>query len=569
MSRKLSIVSAILLFLAVPPAIRCQPSGSWTLWASGLQAGVYPKMAVAPNHDIFYILVGAGGTPGLVYKANTQTSSGTFTVLPTVPLPPSHVNNLECIETNVNSEPLVGIFRNNSTEPWLFRFNNATQTWVAATSSSSPTLGAFTMKRAPNGKIWVGPKWTNVYYSDDNGNTYTGIDESSNIASGYPCYYPTWNGSAYDGAIYGINVDNNGRVYAGTETAGVVYSDDEGSTWHPADLNACKTSNPNQKDTSSPMRPVSYAGNVAGLGFTSGSNLVWSGTNMWQFSGWTNELGFADMTAHSVSHSTGIPAYLITTGQQVSKIVTASEGTMFLHSGGASGASGIGIYTSTNGINWTAFNTGITGSNDGQSEGSLVTDGNLVFMATHDGKVFKYAFAPLAVEETGFSATRAGNQIELRWNTVSEKNNNRFEVERSPDGVSFHNIGTIGGHQNSATLQSYYFPDTRPEPGLNFYRLKQIDNDGTFTYSVMVSARFNTSVDVHILPNPFTDELTISSSLPMQAVKIYDALGRCAWYSVQPDPNTQRIDTAHWKNGVYYAHIILENGDTSTQTILK
>ena len=196
-------------------------NGSWQLWATGVTSGAWPRLTVAPNHDIFFVRMSAGGiTPGVLYKANTQSVVGNFVPMPAIPVPASLVNNVFSITTNQNSEPIAGIFRNISTDPWLYRFNNATQQWVTATTSSSPTLGAYCMERAPNGTIWVGAKWNYVYKSTDNGNTYTKIDESANITTAYPCYFPSWAGSTLDGAIYGINIDKNGRVYIGTETQG-------------------------------------------------------------------------------------------------------------------------------------------------------------------------------------------------------------------------------------------------------------------------------------------------------------------------------------------------------------
>jgi hypothetical protein len=561
-------LSCISLFLGITLQLFPQ-TGSWTLWASGLQQGAYPRLAVAPNHDIFYSLISAGGTSGLVYKANTQSGSGSFTALPAVPLPASHQNNIQCIETNLNNEPVVGIFRTNVYDPWIFRFDNATQQWVAASSNISPTLGAFCMKRAPNGTIWCGPKWTNVYKSTDNGNTWTGIDETASVQSGYPCYYPSWSGASYDGAIYGINVDANGRVYAGTESAGVVYSDDEGDTWHPADLHACKTSNPNQKDTASAMRPVSYAGNVAGLGFTTDNKLIFTGTNMWQFNGWYNELGLANMTSQAASPSTGIPNYLIAIGQQVSKIVTAANGTIFLHSGGSANSSGIGIYTSTDGISWSIFNTGISSGNDNQSQGSLVVDGNLVFMATHDGKVWRYSAVPLAVELCGFSAQRDGASIELLWQTCNEQGYDRFEVEHSPDGISFQTIGTVKGHHNSQVLQHYATMDPHPFNGANYYRLKEIDSDQSFSYSGIVPVEADRAYQVQVVPNPFTDHLNISGLRAANALKIYNPMGQCIWSNNQTGLSDQTIDTQSWTKGVYWISVTLENGSVTTLTQVK
>ncbi len=386
MKSKIYYTSLTILFFSISlPA----QTASWKLWASGLQQGVYPKMTVAPNHDIFYALVGTSGKKGVIYKANTQLPTGTFTPMDSIPYPVSLVNNVFCLTTNQNSEPIAGIFRNNIMDPWLFRYDNINKKWVTATTNLSPSLGAYSIARSANGTIWVGAKWSYVYKSSDNGNSYTQIIESNSVVQDYPCHFPSWINYNLDGAIYGINVDKNGRVYAGTESAGVLYSDDEGLNWRPADFHPCQDIDPSLKDSSSAMKALDLSGNVGALGFTIDNNLVWSGPAMWTLN-WTNSLGFADMTNHTVSPALGLPDYLCTTGQQISKIVTASNGQMFLHSGGGANATGIGIYTSMDGINWTLFNTGITGINDGQSQGSLAVDSNMVFMATHDGKVFRY-----------------------------------------------------------------------------------------------------------------------------------------------------------------------------------
>ena len=67
---------------------------SWRLWADGLPTGVYPRMVVAPNHDIFYSLLGAGTNLGLVFKANTQDAMGQFTALPKISRPSTIQNNI-------------------------------------------------------------------------------------------------------------------------------------------------------------------------------------------------------------------------------------------------------------------------------------------------------------------------------------------------------------------------------------------------------------------------------------------------------------------------------------------
>ena len=362
---------------------------AWTLWASGLPTGVYPRMVVAPNHDIFYALLGAGTNLGYVYRANTLEDSGQFEAMPQIPRPASIQNNIVALGYNKLSEPLVGIYRTDLSEPWLFRYDQQAMQWDTAIADATPTLGGHCMATSPDGTIYVGARWAYIYKSTDDGATFHVIDESASVAGAYPCYYPSWNGSDSDGAIFSINIDKQGRVYAGTETAGVIYSDDQGTHWQPADAFACVPGDPEQYDTMSPMLALALGGNIGAVGFTKEDNLVWSGPDMWKL-GWRNKMGYCDLVDGSVMELEGLPDYLVQTGQQVSKIVTTSNGRMFFHSGSSNGAEAIGIYTSTDGIHWTLFNDGITGQNDGLSQGSLAVDGNRVFMATHDGKVWVY-----------------------------------------------------------------------------------------------------------------------------------------------------------------------------------
>ena len=545
-------------------------SGSWQLWATGLTVGAWPRLAIAPNHDIFFVRMSAGGiTPGIIYMANTQSATGTFTALPAIPVPASLVNNVFSITTNQNSEPIAGIFRSNSSDPWLFRFNNATQQWVTATTNSSPILGAYCMERAPNGTIWVGAKWNYVYKSTDNGNSYTVIDQSANMQAVYPCYYPTWNGSTLDGAIYGINIDKNGRVYVGTETNGLLYSDTQGASWKTVDYHPCKTSIPTQRDSFSTMRPACESGNVAGIGFTINNDVVWSGGEMWIFN-WPNEIALANMTNHTITPAAGIPNALITSGQQVSKIVTASNGRMFLHSGGANGATGIGIYTSMDGINWTLFNTGITGFNFGQSQGSLAVDGNNVFMATQDGQIWKYnVLSVLPLNLISFSAKASGNSNQLTWRTASEDNTHLFEIERSGDALNFSKIGEMPASGVTLIASDYNFADNQPLPGVNYYRLKEVDMDGSFKYSKVVSIKSGVK-NYSVYPTITEGLITINPGRDMkiEKVRIFNSIGQEFNIGTHINRLSTQIDLSAMNPGNYFLRIYCD-GQQFTEKVIK
>jgi hypothetical protein len=270
-------------------------SPTWKLWASGLQTGVFPKMVVAPNHDIFYTLLGTGINLGYIYKANTQDVNGQFTAFPQIPRPATIQNNIVALGYNQWSEPLAGIYRTENSDPWLFRFDLTTQQWDTAISSINPSLGGHCIATSTDGIIYVGTRWAYIYKSTDDGRTFEVIDDTHAVEADFPCYYPSFNGSAYNGAIFSIQIDNNGRVYAGTETAGVIYSDDEGAHWQPADFFACLPGDSTVKDSNSAMIALTKSGNVAGLGFTKNNQLVWTGADMWTL-GWKNKMGFAGLS---------------------------------------------------------------------------------------------------------------------------------------------------------------------------------------------------------------------------------------------------------------------------------
>jgi Secretion system C-terminal sorting domain len=133
------------------------------------------------------------------------------------------------------------------------------------------------------------------------------------------------------------------------------------------------------------------------------------------------------------------------------------------------------------------------------------------------------------------------NTFLLTWQTALEINNSHFEIERSADGRTFSKIGEVKGAGNSQVLQPYRFTDENPVAGINYYRLKQVDFDGAFTYSPVRSIRFGKSNDVVITPQPVSDVLQ---------VELIEALSN--------DANWQIID---------FAGRIVANGTVAAETL--
>ncbi|MEO0732472.1 MAG: T9SS type A sorting domain-containing protein [Bacteroidota bacterium] len=119
------------------------------------------------------------------------------------------------------------------------------------------------------------------------------------------------------------------------------------------------------------------------------------------------------------------------------------------------------------------------------------------------GTTQEFLIGVLPVEWISFTAEQQGKAVLLRWSTAHEVANDRFEVERSPDGITFRPIATVLGSGTSDVPQHYSELDERPDRGTNFYRIKQLDFGGQFSYTDIRSVRFaEEDFAVTIYPNP-------------------------------------------------------------------
>lgn len=141
--------------------------------------------------------------------------------------------------------------------------------------------------------------------------------------------------------------------------------------------------------------------------------------------------------------------------------------------------------------------------------------------------------------------------IEVVWATESETNCDRFEVERSGEGLHFQKIGTVKSGGNSSSYRLYKTRDTRPLNGLNYYRIKEIDFDGHYEYSRIVVARFE-AVAPNIYPNPVADVLQVESSEWGGKIEILNSLGFVVKVIEAPE---KTIQLESLSAGVYYLKI--------------
>ena len=159
-----------------------------------------------------------------------------------------------------------------------------------------------------------------------------------------------------------------------------------------------------------------------------------------------------------------------------------------------------------------ASQSGSTGVTDGTISAIFIRQGTTAngVAAVVDG--FRAAaswLTTIPVEMVSFSAKKAGTTNKLAWQTATELNNERFDVQRSNDGATFQTIGQVKGAGTSANVNNYEFMDETPAVGTNYYRLQQVDANGKTTTSKTVALNASGKGSVKVFPTLATDKLNV------------------------------------------------------------
>jgi hypothetical protein len=170
----------------------------------------------------------------------------------------------------------------------------------------------------------------------------------------------------------------------------------------------------------------------------------------------------------------------------------------------------------------------------------------------------------LPVDLINFSGRRKQSDVILNWSTVSETNNDYFLVQRSFDGITFENAGKVDGNGNSSSVISYSFIDHNPPFELLYYRLVQIDKDGTgSSYSKTIAVNNLKANTVSIYPNPFENATNVvlrSSYDHKVSLKISDLKGAVFYSADGIDSNGTVVVGHKLPDGVYVLEVKSEAG---------
>lgn len=166
---------------------------------------------------------------------------------------------------------------------------------------------------------------------------------------------------------------------------------------------------------------------------------------------------------------------------------------------------------------------------------------------------------PLPIEMVSFDAEVDSCQVKLTWSTIFEINNDYFSVESSVDGINWIELGEVEGAGNSSWLIHYFFEDKQPSTGMNFYRIKQTDVNGVFSYSPIEVVNFNLVFvdDITVYPNPFQHELSIyyNREIDLEDFQLYSFDNNIVDIhpsDIKRDDRKLKLDTSSLKSGIYF-----------------
>lgn len=216
------------------------------------------------------------------------------------------------------------------------------------------------------------------------------------------------------------------------------------------------------------------------------------------------------------------------------------------------------------------------------------TNPNNAWFVGNLGTSIKYVSSDvIPVEGLVFSSVVSGNEILLNWQTLTETNNYGFEIQRQKDEREFLVAGFVPGKGNSTTVSNYSFTEKLNVPGKYNYRLKQIDNDGSFSYSSEIAVdilpgRFTLNQNY---PNPFGASSKVSGSLSVisfvlgeeesVSLRIYDITGSLVDVLINSEKlpagdHKIEISADKYPSGVYYYRLETErDSDTRKMLIIK
>ena len=308
---------------------------------------------------------------------------------------------------------------------------------------------------------------------------------------------------------------------------------------------------------------------------------TFSGTPAVHYQLYINEYSGMLTTSAPLDQSSAAAGTALAVSSGFKTTVLANELIYGVGIGGGAGTIGVGSGFSSNSAyaiteqNIVESELGVNpGSYDAHFTNSAVSPW-IAQMAT-----FQTSLSPLPIQLLTFTAESCNNQVCLNWATATETNNDYFTIEKSKDGVNFDVVLQSEGAGNSTSQKDYSAYDDTPYDGVSYYRLKQTDYNGKFTYSNIVTVNFTSPTNFYfnVYPNPSTGEnisLAINTAQGKQIlVVVYDVTGRETYSKIiiteQKGNNVFALDpSGKLVSGIYLITATSDDAVYSKRLIVK
>lgn len=167
-----------------------------------------------------------------------------------------------------------------------------------------------------------------------------------------------------------------------------------------------------------------------------------------------------------------------------------------------------------------------------------------------------------------FTLVKGTNGVELSWKTAQEKDTKEFVIEHSTDNNNWSEIAKVAAGGNSSAPLSYAYTHENPANGVNYYRLKSVDLDGSFEYFTTKSINLQNEISIKLYPNPANDFVYISTAENKTdlSYNIYNAAGAKV---LTGNVTGNAINISKLASGIYFVKISKVGGATTTVKIVK
>lgn len=504
----------------------------------------------------------------------------------------SHLNILLCnifiilILSSLTTEAQTWIRKNEGFGFWSIEKDNIGNIYAGTTGTAR---GIF--KSTDGGETWTNvystgasnyldisfDEFNNVYVANSSNGLIKSTDGGNNFIT-----IPT---SAFGGnSVNTVACGQGGLVLVGVTTGGVYRSTDYGATFSQVLSGYSIVSLQFDRLNSNRVYAGSSSTTLNGFFVSTDAGATFNGpynnVNVWEI------LQKQNGTLYTVSTSTGYPVDRSTdfglTWTTIGNTPAAIRGACFDLNEDIYAAGNGGVYKSTDG-GATFVNFGLTFSSN-----KIISFGNKILVAvsgTTNGGIYIYTDLSIPVELISFTAEIVNNNVNLKWITATETNNKGFEIQRKSinDSSNWQVIGFVNGSGTTTERKNYLFVDDNITIGNYLYRLKQIDFDGSFSYSkeIEVDVEF-TTFDYQLYqnyPNPFNPNTKISfvintpvGMMNFVTLKVYDLLGNELATLVNEEKPAGKYEVefiaSGLPSGVYYYKITSDNFSDVRKMIL-